>query len=244
MNWLLCSLRRLSGLFLALFLRSGSRSGDTTPEGSVSSGSLTRPNHDATVKMPEIPEIEPKKLTTPLKSREPRGRNGMGFLSELPTVPFDAIRSQAEEYSLDPFLVAAIVKCESAGDRYAIRYEKHYSYLFHVEQMAKAVGSTELTEEMAQKTSWGLMQIMGAVGRERGYRGWLPELTDMILNLKYGCAHLRGYFDRHRRVEDCVASYNAGSPRFLSDGQYVNQPYVDKVMKTYRRLLDDPNFKS
>jgi len=239
MTWLRYLLQQLFGALSGLFSRLRLAFGATSEAAKENSEILTKPNPDPTLTMPPTVEIEPKKLTSPSQLSARLGRSGMEFLSGLPTVPFGAIEKISEEFSLDPFLVAAIIRVESNGERFAMRYEPHYSYLFHVEQMAKKVGSSEATENTMQKTSWGLMQIMGAVARERGYRGWLSELTDMLVNLKYGCVHLQSYFERHGKLEHAIASYNAGSPRFLSDGQFVNQPYVDKVLRFYKKFQNE-----
>ena len=83
------------------------------------------------------------------------------------------------------------------------------------------------------------MQIMGAVARERGFRGWLTELCDPQANLEWGCKHLRWMIDHNNayglpdyriKPEDLAAAWNAGKARFV-DGKYTNQSYVDRVVK-------------
>jgi len=100
-------------------------------------------------------------------------------------------------------------------------------------------GYTAGTERILQRTSWGLMQIMGAVARERGFRGWLTELCDPQANLEWGCKHLRWMIDHNNayglpdyriKPEDLAAAWNAGKARFV-DGKYTNQSYVDRVVK-------------
>ena len=95
------------------------------------------------------------------------------------------------------------------------------------------------TELLAQQTSWGLMQFMVAVARERGFRGWLTELCDPAVNLEWGCRHLRWMIDHNNayglpdyriKPEDLAAAWNAGM-RVVVDGKYKNQPYVDRVLK-------------
>jgi len=95
------------------------------------------------------------------------------------------------------------------------------------------------TELLNQQTSWGLLQIMGAVARERGFRGWLTELCDPSINLEWGCRHLRWMMDHNNayglpdfgiKPEDLAAAWNAGT-RIVIDGKYKNQPYVDRVLR-------------
>lgn len=228
-------LQLVFGPLLDLCLRLVQAFGRTISGREKSREIFEKPNPEPTSKTLRTAEIDPQKITRPFESRINQEGSGMAFLSELPTVPFDAVLDVSEEFELDPFVVAAIIATESAGNRFAMRYEPHYTYLFKVDEIAKNLLCTSKTEEVAQKTSWGLMQIMGAVARERGYRGWLSELTDMVVNLRYGCAHLKGYFEKYGNLEEAVASYNAGSPR-LSGDSFVNQDYVDKVISMRNKM--------
>jgi len=95
------------------------------------------------------------------------------------------------------------------------------------------------TELLFQQTSWGLMQIMGAVARERGFRGWLTELCDPATNLEWGCRHLCWMIDHNNAYglpdyritpEDLAAAWNWGS-RMVVDGKYANEDYVKRVVR-------------
>lgn len=144
------------------------------------------------------------------------------------------IRAAAAKYSLPWALVKAIVHTESSGNPWAYRYEPHYKYL---------VGSNlRVTEQVGQQTSWGLMQVMGAVAREHGFTGWFPELCQPALGLEYGCRHLKRYADQYGHWHDVIASYNAGSPRKVGE-QYVNQSYVDKVLRAWDQYDQSPPIK-
>jgi len=85
-----------------------------------------------------------------------------------------------------------------------------------------------LTELLGQQTSWGLMQIMGATARERGFRGWLTELCDPATNLEWGCRHLRWMIDHDDdygirasdnttmpHLPDLAAAWNGGKARIV-----------------------------
>lgn len=132
--------------------------------------------------------------------------------------------------------MAAIVHTESSGSPYCGRYEPNFTYLYHPRVWAENKGITFQTEEQWQKTSWGLMQIMGATAREMSFTGQLTELCNPIIGLEYGCKYLKHLKDRWPVMEDYVAAYNAGSPRKTAGGLYVNEKYIDKVMSKYRVL--------
>jgi soluble lytic murein transglycosylase-like protein len=153
--------------------------------------------------------------------------------------PLEAITAAAKSHQLDTHLVMAIVATESAGKTYAFRYEPHFRWLLDVEKYAKMNQISRESEEMAQKISWGLMQVMGAVAREMGFKGLLPELCHPEVGLRYGCQKfslcLRGNeFD----LPTALAAYNAGSPRRKENGEWVNQTYVDKVLQKMQQLKD------
>ena len=93
--------------------------------------------------------------------------------------------SSAQQYSLDPALVCAVVEQESAWDTHAIRYEPSFR--------SRYVAPLGLppTEEIARSISWGLMQVMGQVAREHGFSGkFLSSLCEPPSGLGTGCAVL------------------------------------------------------
>ena len=142
------------------------------------------------------------------------------------------IKSAAARRSLPWELVYAICQVESSLNPTATRHEPHYRWL---------VGDNESmspTERHDQMTSWGLMQVMGAVARELGHTGPLSDLLDPPTGLFYGCLHLRRFRAKYDIWPDVIASYNAGSPRRVAGqiGPYVNQSYVDKVLAAWNNL--------
>jgi len=140
------------------------------------------------------------------------------------------IKTIASQHEIPWGLVAAICTKESSMDPWAVRYEPSYKYFVGVQEVLTA------TERMQQMTSWGLMQVMGGVARENGYLGWLTKLSTPAVGINYGVLHLRKYFVRYQNWPDAIAAYNAGSPRRLSDGQYMNQSYVDKVLRYWKEF--------
>lgn len=91
-------------------------------------------------------------------------------------------RTIAERHGVDETLVCAVVEQESAWDTHAMRYEPGFR--------AHYVAPLGLppTEEIARSISWGLMQVMGQVARERGFTGkFLSALSDPNVGIAIGC---------------------------------------------------------
>jgi len=157
-------------------------------------------------------------------------------------------REAAGRYGLDPRLICALCEVESGWNPRAVRHEEGYRWLWGLLRESEEIkptvleqlsGCTITTERICQQTSWGLMQIMGATARERGFTGWLTELCDPAVNLEWGCKHLRWMIDHNNayglpdfriKPEDLAAAWNAGT-RVMVDGKYKNQSYVDRVVK-------------
>lgn len=154
----------------------------------------------------------------------------------LMNMPLDLIHEEALKHKIEPELVASIVQMESGGETCATRFEPNWKYIYSPFEYAKALGITQQTEENHQMTSWGLMQVMGTVARELGFKGYLPELCEAKVGIKYGCLKLKELFIEHGSKEDVISAYNQGSPRKTSGGMYLNERYVDEVMKYYREL--------
>lgn len=154
----------------------------------------------------------------------------------------------APQYKLPPDLVAAIVQVESGGNRFAIRHEPAYPWLWDVRgnrpfgemavnpgraalraphpDFSAAPGSTTLTEWIGQQTSWGLMQVMGAVAREFGFKGHFPGLCDPFDGLHYGCrllARLRDKYLAQSGWKGVVDAYNDGTPRLERPADYPHK---------------------
>ena len=126
---------------------------------------------------------------------------------------------------LDYNLILAVIWQESDGNQWAYRYEPGYQYFYDVnakkplysvalsvaENRAvalKVLGSTEFTQQSA---SWGLMQSMGAVARERGFTGYMPRLCDALVGVKLCCEFLNDLYDRSGNdVRKALLRYNGG----------------------------------
>jgi len=166
----------------------------------------------------------------------------------------DLIQAAAVAKGLLPILVRALVIQESGGRVWAWNPEPGYRYLWDIKQKRPFRKLTEQellskfppkdfpapagvdrdAEWWGQQSSWGYMQVMGAVARECGYVGvFLGGLYEPAINLEFGCRHLKGLASRYLATAGwpgVVAAYNAGSPRVLENGQYENQAYVNDVL--------------
>jgi len=140
-----------------------------------------------------------------------------------------------QKYQIDPALLRAIIMVESSGNEYAARHEKGWKWLDRVMFFARAIFVTQDTEEAFQKTSWGLMQVMGSVAREHGFVGPLNKLHQPSLGIDIGARHLAKFLLKYKDITAAVASYNAGSPVVdIKTGRYANAEYVAKVMGHFK----------
>ena len=145
------------------------------------------------------------------------------------------IEQEAHEAEIDADLVEAFVIVESSGNPEATRYEPAF-YKTYILPMLYA--NNNLSPEEARKlaTSWGLMQIMGQVARERGFKGEMEELLEPATGLEWSLKHLKRFILKHPDMDSAIASYNAGSPRRREDGNFVNQDYVNKVKRFWKLI--------
>lgn len=127
------------------------------------------------------------------------------------------IQEQNLKTGLDPLLIAAVIHQESSGNTYAVRYEpaffKRYIQGKDWDRLGGYVPrlATLDTERKCRSTSYGLMQIMGQVARERGFRGeFLTELCDPKVNLEIGCSFLKHLVERTGSTQAALQRYNGG----------------------------------
>ena len=140
------------------------------------------------------------------------------------------IKTAAEKYEIDPAIIYGVIQQESTGNHVACRFEKNYRWLMKPIKKYAPTNCTKDTEETLQKMSFGLMQMMGAVFRELGYKDWLSKVLILPeLQLDYGCKFLKKKIDKYG-LHAGILSYNSGSPSKHVDGTYKNQYYLDKVL--------------
>lgn len=134
------------------------------------------------------------------------------------------IRENATNLGVPAALALAVCDVESGFNPYAMRYEPTYRWLVRIPAWTS-------TEQVGQRISWGLMQIMGATARELGFIGYFPRLCEPAIGVQYGCRYLVMLYTKYHDWTKAIAAYNAGSPRRrLSTGLYRNQLYVDRVL--------------
>lgn len=138
----------------------------------------------------------------------------------------------------DPDLVIAISGVESNWNTMAMRYEPKWKYFYRPEVYAKKLYITQDTEKQLQMFSYGICQIMGSVARELGFDGPLPQLLVPEFGIEFSVKKIIALRKKYPDLGDIISSYNQGSPRKNPDGSYVNQAYVDKVMKNLMQLKE------
>jgi soluble lytic murein transglycosylase len=132
------------------------------------------------------------------------------------------IRGHADNYGLDPQLVAAVIYQESKFDADAV----------------------------SQSGAVGLMQLLPSTGQgiadRTGGESWTPEdLHNPELNIRYGAWYLRHLLDKYEDEELALAAYNAGQTnvdRWRDEGVGIQFPetraYVERVQELKRTYAD------
>ena len=104
-------------------------------------------------------------------------------------VPPDLINSArriAAAAGIDPQLVCAVIEQESDWNPWAVRYEP--GFLSRYVAPLYTAGKFSATEAYTRAMSWGLMQVMGQVAREFGFKeSSLAELCDPATGVEFGC---------------------------------------------------------
>lgn len=139
------------------------------------------------------------------------------------------VGAAAEKHALDFWTLVAQVEKESSGNPNAIKLEAGYPWLY-------PRGSHPTGQELEfQRTSWGLLQIMGATAREFGYTtpaGIWPDgplkhdPPDVALDL--GCRYLLAQLRRYDYIGDALSAYNAGHATPDNFHDYV-KPILDRA---------------
>lgn len=159
------------------------------------------------------------------------------------------IERAAGAAGVDADVVEAMVLQESGGRAWAWNPEPRYRWLWDVRQGRPfrtvtpdeaarkwppsdfpVLGGDRDQEWWGQQASWGLLQVMGAVARERGFTGlYLTELCDPVVGLVYGCKHFAALLRMAGGdVWRAVAAYNAGPGGWQSGPAQV---HVKKVQR-------------
>ena len=123
-------------------------------------------------------------------------------------------RKWAAVHSLDAAVVCAVCEQESGWNPYAMRFEP--AFLQHYVKPVDPVAPT--TMEISRACSWGLMQVMGLVALELGWRGmYLSDLCDPDRGADFGCRKLKQCFEwAGGQVEKALLHYNGGGNLFYA----------------------------
>ncbi len=123
----------------------------------------------------------------------------------------DLARHIACERGLDPALVCAVIEQESAWNPWAVRYEP--GFLSRYIAPLYTAGKLSPTEAYTRAMSWGLMQVMGQVAREFGFKeASLSELCDPATGIEFGCRILAARLARAKgEVPAALLAWNGGA---------------------------------
>ena len=154
----------------------------------------------------------------------------------------DIVRAAAAKHAIPQKLLAALIQHESGGHQFAINPEPRWRYMVDVKRgmapfrvqdggrrrrltwrevqnlvpppgfRAMASWVDPDSEWQAQKWSWGYVQCMGSVARERGFKGLvIPEIIVPEINIDLGARILRRHLRRKKgRKRLALLSYNGG----------------------------------
>lgn len=145
------------------------------------------------------------------------------------------IRAECEKRKLPDFrVVCAIIEHESSWNPWAIKFEPRTRDPIFPINYAKINHITADTERTLQQYSFGLGQIMGYKARELGYQRLLTELCDPHTAIYWTCELYAKLDAKYKTIEEKIAAYNEGSVRLNDEKKFLNQDYVDSVLKLYR----------
>ena len=120
-------------------------------------------------------------------------------------------RRIAAAHGIEPALVCAVIEQESDWDPWAVRYEP--GFLARYVAPLYTAGKFSATEAYTRSMSWGLMQVMGQVARESGFKqSSLAELCDAATGLEFGCRVLAKRLARSKGdVRAALLAWNGGA---------------------------------
>ena len=128
----------------------------------------------------------------------------------------DVVRERALAHGLKPEIVMAVCEQESGWNTYAVRFEP----AFEEKYIKPILDHMPPTEALTRAMSFGLMQIMGQVARELGFKEpFLTQLVDPFLGAHYGCLKLvRCYALASGEDVAALLHYNGGSnPKYAAE---------------------------
>lgn len=158
------------------------------------------------------------------------------------SLPWTEILKAEYLHGVSKEIIAATIMAESRNIPYAIRFEPDWDYFPDHDDIVSygtKVGMSYHTVKNSMATSWGLMQVMGAVAYEYGFYDWFTKLNNVSTGIKYGAMHLATMQRRWgTKPADIYAAYNAGRV-VLVNGKYKNQKKVDVFIKYYQDIIQE-----
>lgn len=132
------------------------------------------------------------------------------------------IEATANQYKLDPDLVACIICQESLGNQWAFRVEWKRILNRMTIKMGMYVPRplpSLITERVLRSCSFGHMQILGDTARDFGCKEqYLTALFDPVKNIDLGCKILAAYIaSKNGDVRAGVLRYNGGGDKLYPD---------------------------
>lgn len=127
------------------------------------------------------------------------------------------IKTISKKYGIDPDLTRAIIQNES--------------------NFKPNLKTPEYRDGKKIGYSYGLMQVLDSTARIFGIKK-TDLLFNPVINITVGVMYLSDLSRRYKKLNLIIASYNAGRPKFAKGFpvRFINQVYVDKVMKEYNKL--------
>lgn len=146
----------------------------------------------------------------------------------------ETIALNASRTGLPERFIAAVIQVESAGNPWSMRFEPSFYAMVQREGFKAPAGVSRPTELNARCFSWGLMQIMGQVARERGCLDpYLSALCEPRIGILWGCRQLAKCRDRFLERfgwAAVAAAYNGGFGAVKKDGTFTNPHYPKAVL--------------
>lgn len=161
---------------------------------------------------------------------------------------YEVFEMQRDLDGIDPVVIQAIAEQESDYLYWAMRFEPgfYYTYIYKkysYNGVKKELGESGRdllrkislsTEEFSRACSWGVMQVMGQVMRERGYKGILHHVLFVPeIGIEYGIRQFHRQWRRYNGdLDKTIHAYNAGTAR----GDSGSFPYVIEVKNRIERI--------
>ncbi len=152
-----------------------------------------------------------------------------------------ATRNGVRETLLAAISVQEVRDSNPVASRYERGFENAYITGKPIQLAANAKGWT--SQDLA--TSWGLMQVMGAVAWEYGFRKQAAQLSSATLSFEYGARHLANFIARYYKDQKTKSSaewlalvaYNGGHGAVLEwmRSQDSGIPAVQYANSVYQR---------